>query len=71
MNKIEQLKSDIEKIEKGLNSTETDERFKIPLREIVKGKKEELESLMKDKKVEPKKQEPKKQEVKKVAPVKK
>lgn len=57
MNKIEQLKSDIEKIEKGLNSSTTPEQFKEPLRKTLKGKKDELESLMQEKKEAPKKQE--------------
>jgi hypothetical protein len=71
MNKIEQLKSDIDKIEKGLKSPTTPEQFKDGLRKIVKEKKDEIESLMKAEKKEPKKEDVKKQEVKKVEPVKK
>jgi hypothetical protein len=68
MNKIEQLKSDIEKIEKGLNSSTTPDQFKEQLRQTLKGKKDELESLIKEKKEAPKKQEV---TVKKAEPVKK
>jgi len=55
MTKIEQLKSDIEKIEAGLKSSTTDDRFKEGLRKILSDKKAELESI----KSEPKQPEKK------------
>ena len=80
MNKIEQLKTDIEKIEKGLNSSTTPEQFKDALRKTLKEKKDELKELMDaEKKEEPAKKAapakaapPKKVETpKKEAPAKK
>ena len=45
MTKIEQLKSDIEKLEAGIKSSTTPDKFKDDLRKVLNQKKSELESL--------------------------